>query len=32
MAFAGKRMELRITVLNEISQTLEDKCFLSPWN
>lgn len=29
MAFAGKRMELRITVLNEISQTQEDKYVFS---
>lgn len=29
MAFAGKRMELRITVLNEISQTWEDKYVFS---
>lgn len=29
MVFAGKQMELRITVLNEISQTREDKYVFS---
>lgn len=30
MAFAGKGTEAKITVLNEISQTPEDKCVFSP--